>query len=92
MEPIDPKAFARALNRVLKRLGDAGWVESYATTAEGQMHVQYSGHGASRMEELREIVVDELHVALTYEEFQALITLLVRFGEPETRALVPPSA
>jgi DNA-binding MarR family transcriptional regulator len=84
MEPIDPKAFAHALNRVLKRLADAGWVESSAITVEGQMHVQYSEHGTSRMQQLREIIVDELHVALTYEEFHALVALLVRFGEPDT--------
>jgi DNA-binding MarR family transcriptional regulator len=84
MESIDPEAFAHALNRVLKRLADAGWVESSAITSAGQMHVQYSEHGTARMQQLREIIVEELRVALTFDEFHALVALLVRFGEPGT--------
>jgi DNA-binding MarR family transcriptional regulator len=84
MEAINPEAFAHALNRVLKRLADAGWVESSAITTAGQMHVQYSEHGTTRMRQLREIIVEELHVTLTFDEFHALVALLVRFGQSGT--------
>ena len=84
MESLDPESFAHALNRLLKRLADTGWIESSAITAEGKMHIQYSEHGTVRMRQLREIFVEELHVTLKFEEFHALVALLVRFGDAST--------
>jgi hypothetical protein len=74
--PIDPKAFAEATSRILKRFAEVGWLASTKITP-GHLHVTYTARGRARMEQLREIITNELHVALTFEEFQALMGLLL---------------
>jgi hypothetical protein len=74
--PINPKAFAEATSRILKRFAEVGWVASTKITP-GHLHVTYTARGRERMEQLRDIITKELHVALTFEEFQALMGLIL---------------
>lgn len=74
--PIDPKTFAEATSRILKRFGDVGWLASTKITP-GHLHITYTARGRERMEQLRGIITKELRVALTFEEFQALMGLIL---------------
>jgi DNA-binding PadR family transcriptional regulator len=75
---VDPKELAEVISRVLKRLADKGWVASTAI-GQGRLHVEYTEIGKERMRVLRQIFIDELHMALKPIEFQALIGLLLQF-------------
>jgi hypothetical protein len=85
MEQADSRALAQALNRLLKQFADVGWISSSAITAGGRIHIDYSQRGFEQMATLKRILIDELNVALKFNEFQALMALLLRL-DPEERA------
>lgn len=87
MQPIDPTTFAEATSRLLKRLADVGWLASTRITP-GRLHITYTARGLERMKQLREIITGELHVALKYDEFQALMGLLLTLDASDS---LPPA-
>jgi hypothetical protein len=90
MENIDPQAFAEALSRLLRRFADAGWVASTRITP-GRLYVEYTPRGRERMEQLRDIITKELHAALKFDEFQALMGLILRLDSNDLPPQSPPS-
>ena len=90
--PLSERDLAFALDRVLRRLADKGWLAS-RTIREGKMHVEYTELGRKRMGTLKRILTQELHAALTYEEFCALTGLMLLFQEnPEAQSASEPPA
>ena len=90
MEPIDPEIAAHAINRLLKRFADIGWLESSAITPRG-LHIKYSPAGRKQLGILRGILLGELDAALKFEEFQALIGVLLTLdsSDPTERKTLP---
>jgi hypothetical protein len=60
---------------------DKGWIESTSVSDDGELSIRYSDLGKARMRTLKNIFIDELQVALTSDQFEALISLLLIFDK-----------
>ena len=81
---LDIKTFAEATSRLLKRFADVGWLAGTAIRP-GHLQVTYTPRGRERMEQLRDIITRELNVALKFDEFQALMGLILTLDSSDTQ-------
>ena len=87
---MDEKIFVTALSQVLKALADEGWIASTAIR-HGRLDINYTDHGKERMRALKRILIEELHIALTYAQHRALTALLVEFEKSPPSAATGPA-
>ena len=78
MNPMTHRQLAEALNPLILRLANKGWIASTAIRP-GRLSIVYSELGKERIRTLRSIFIEELEAALSPDQFQALMTLLLSF-------------